>query len=129
MRDSVSHGLAESILVAPTSLFPPIFQYLQLEIFLVLLSNMALRGKELMKCTSLRNVTATVLLSFLIFSSLVLAVVLDQVEQAEAQHVFQLPVPTEDKIHSMKDPNIHQFVGSDLFDQMQVILTRTINRP
>lgn len=58
---------------------------------------------------------ATVLLSFLIFGSQVLAAAPDQVKQAEAQHVFQIPVPTEDKLHSMKNSDIHQFVCLSLF--------------
>lgn len=115
MRNGVSHGLAENILVAPTSLPPSIFQYLQLEIFLALLFNMALRGKELMKCTSFRRVTATLLVSFLIFSSPILAATPDQVGQAEAQHVFQLPIPTEDELYTMKDSDIHRFVCLNLF--------------
>jgi hypothetical protein len=115
MHDGVSHGLAENILVAPISLPLSTIQYLQLEISLVLLSNMALGGKELMKCTSFRRVTAAVLLSSLIFSSGILAAAPDQIRQAEAQHIFQLPVPTKDELYSMKDPDIHRFVCLNLF--------------
>jgi hypothetical protein len=64
---------------------------------------------KLKKCSSLRRVTASILLSFLTLSSRVAASLPDRVEQGQVQHVLQPPGLSEVEIQSSESA-VHRFV-------------------
>jgi hypothetical protein len=81
-----------------------------LPVVLPILSDMKVARRESSSCTSVKKVTAAILLSFLTFGSPAVVSAADKVERNEAQHVLQVPELGDAPLQSHAESDFRRFV-------------------